>query len=185
MVRLILMMPLLVLGGGQAIAQINQKPIPSRPIFEIGKIEPSHPVTAERTIQVLRAAGILNVRPDSPFTLSARHPYLDPQTFMSSMSVNLDTERNLIGMAPNSWIRIQWFGNPERRYVVDCAVPSGQELEFIWGRWTTVGVRTQMNVPVNDGRAAIVLPAGFDSQVTLHSSAIIEVSSCDVTPFAS
>jgi hypothetical protein len=155
----------------------------------IAKSAPS--VTAQRTLDVLRAAGVLNVRTDSPFTLSARRPFLDPQTYLTFVRSSLYPDRNVIVLndaatgLEDSLIKLHWFGNPDRRYVVDCAFASGAgDVRFEWPvQLQTTAAPSYAESSIIDGRAAVVLPRGASAEVTIRSGQAAELSSCDVTPF--
>jgi hypothetical protein len=194
MVRPSIVAAVLLLGAAPALAQkepgISQAPAVSHSPF--AHLLPPR-ANANRTIEVLRAAGILNVRTDSPFTLSARTPYLDPQTFMTLDRSSLYPDRNVIVMnradlgLDRSSATVHWFGNPDRRYVVDCAFASGTgTVRFDWSEGAvSLGDSSphQDDVPIVNGRAAIVLPTSASSSVRIAPREATEMSSCDVTPF--
>lgn len=177
---------LLFLGAAPAMAQINQKPIQLPPAFGLRNVELSRPVAAQRTIEVLRAAGILKLRTDSPFTLSARQPFLDPQTYLTVEGGSLYPERDTIVLNDRSAVTIHWFGNPDLRYVIDCAFGIGTgAIRFDWsGEFVRIGGDRQYDeIPLIGGRSAIVLPPGASSSVRITQQGTVELSSCDVTPF--
>jgi len=191
MFRLTVVTAFLTIGASPALAQSPKKtnPLIAVPQLRIGQVQPT--ATAQRTIEVLRAAGIMNVRPDAPFTLSARQPYIDPQTFLILKRVSIQPERNAILMndasmgLEGSVAKIQWFGNLDRRYVVDCSFGSGAgSVQFEWSvPLSSDPPPNHADVPIIDGRAAVVLPAAVASSVILTTRQSVELSSCDVTPF--
>jgi len=100
-------------------------------------------------------------------------------------------DRNVIVMndasmgLEGSVAKIQWFGNPERRYVVDCAFESGVgSVRFEWlGPLRFDGTQSHADVSIIDGRAAVVLPAEAGSSISITTQQSVGLSSCDVTPF--
>ena len=150
------------------------------------------PVSAQRTVEILRAAGIVPATIDRPFSLSSRVTLIDPNTFLTMARAGMRPERNAIYMdgrdtpTGGSALSLNWNADPERRYVVDCAIPAGVgAIEFAWGTLSfgEPAPGSFEQVPILNGRAAVVLPAGAGSMVQIHSEHAVELTNCDVTPF--
>ena len=143
-------------------------------------------VTGNRTIDVLKAAGIVNpINLEHPVTLSAHAPFIDDATYIHF--TNGDLYRDTVAIRGSSQTHptdfwVHWNAFPDKRYVIDCAFTSdGPVISFTWDRPTIGSTR----VPVTGGRAAAVLPTGTEGPVMMISNAPVQLSSCDITPFGS
>lgn len=192
--RLRVIMALLLLGASPALGQKQPNSNPfSAMQLQFAKppaVRQIAPVTAQRTAEILRAAGIVPTAVDHPFSLSSRVTLIDANTYLTISRSGMRPERNTIYMdgrdtpTGGSALSLNWTADPDRRYVVDCAIPAGVgAIEFGWGTFQFGDPSSSQLVPILNGHASIVLPAGAGSAVQLRAEHAVELTSCDVTPF--
>jgi len=196
--RLRVIVSLLLLGASPTLAQKQRNSSPFSAVqLQLARpaaVRQIAPVSAQRTIDILRTAGIVPTTMDHPFSLSSRNTLIDANTYLTISRAGMRPERDTIYMdgrdAPTggSTVALNWNADPERRYVVDCAIPAGTgAIEFGWGTLSfgEPAAGSSEQVPILNGRAAVVLPAGAGSAVQIRSEHAVELTSCDVTPFGS
>jgi len=149
---------------------------------------PVGPVTANRTIEMLKSAGIVNPTLDRPITLSPHAPIINNETYLGVSNASLYPGRDMLVIdQPNngvtsSWAVVSWNASPDRRYVLDCGFEGNTEtadLTFAWGRDGSDHAR------VVGGHAGIVLPAGVQTPVRIATDRQAYLKQCDITPFGS
>lgn len=171
-------------GGGKPVAK-PVMPVMVVPVTPV-TTAPVGAVTANRTILMLKNAGIVNPTLDRPISLTPRAPYIDDLTYLAVAGGDYVPKRNLIGIrgpengVTSSWAEISWNASPDRRYILDCAVGADG-----------LGVTFRSNggaserVQVSGGRAGVVLPVGAQPPVRIMLDISQVLSGCDITPFGS
>jgi hypothetical protein len=149
---------------------------------------PVGPVNANRTVEMLKNAGIVNPTLDRPISLTPRTPIINDQTYLGVTGGSLYPGRNMLvidqpnGGVTSSWAVVSWNASPDRRYVLDCAFEGNAEnydLTFSWERDRSDHAR------VAGGHAGIVLPAGAQPPVRISAEGQSYLKQCDITPFGS
>jgi len=163
------------------------KPVMAMPVTPT-TTAPVGPVNANRTVEMLKSAGIVNPTLDRPITLTPRAPYIDELTFLAVTSAGSWPPRNeIIIDQPNngvtsSWAIVSWNASPDRRYVLDCAFEGNSETANLTFRW---GSDRTDNAQIVGGHAGIVLPAGVQPPVRIATDRQAFLNQCDITPFGS
>lgn len=198
MVRTVLLISALSLASTAVGAQIlmpgGAKPV-AKPVVPVMAVPvtptttaPIAPVNANRTLELLKTAGIINpTNIDQPVHLTPRAPYIDDLTYLAVAGGDYVPKRNLIGIrgpengVTSSWAEVSWNAMPDRRYVVDCGIgsPDGLGVTF------TPAGGSQERVRVAGGRAGVVLPVGAQPPVRVMLDVSQVLSGCDITPFGS
>lgn len=180
--------------GGQVLKPGSVQPV-TKPVMPVMVMPvtptttaPIAPVNANRTLELLKTAGIINpTNIDQPVHLTPRAPYIDDLTYLAVAGGDYVPKRNLIGIrgpengVTSSWAEVSWNAMPDRRYVLDCGIgsPDGLGVTFSW----TGG--SQERVRVAGGRAGVVLPLGAQPPVRVMLDVSQVLSGCDITPFGS
>jgi hypothetical protein len=148
---------------------------------------PVGPVNANRTLELLKNAGIINpTNVERPVALTPRSPYVDEATYFLISAGDYAPGRNVIGIrgpeggVTSSFVGVFWNPTPDRRYVIDCAFDGdGNDVTFSWDR----GVIGATHVAVAGGHAGAVLPVGVLPPVRMNVAHTTTLSECDITPF--
>ena len=181
--------------GAQILVPVGPKPMP-KPVVPVTvmpatptTMAPVGPVTANRTAELLKNAGIINpTNIDQPVHLTPRAPYIDDLTYLAVGGGDFIPQRNMIGIrgaengVTSSWAELSWNAMPDRRYVVDCAIDANTlGVTFNWHG----GDNPREKVYVSGGRAGVVLPVGAQPPVRIMLDVSNVLTGCDITPFAS
>lgn len=180
--------------GAQVLMPGGAKPV-AKPVMPVMVVPvtptttaPIGPATANRTIEMLKTAGIVNPTLDRPITLSPHAPIINNDTYLGVANASLYPGRDMLVIdQPNngvtsSWAVVAWNASPDRRYVLDCAFEGNTEtadLMFVWQRDGSDHAR------VVGGHAGIVLPAGAQPPVRIATDRQAYLKQCDITPFGS